>query len=124
MANTAPTYFAEEGHEGAARSTPCTLSITNDKDTTGVIPFSRYRGGSITLPAVVTGVTLTFWSRSRKGGTLGAHYSDAQPPVATQRTVAASRSYAIPAELVGAYEIAIVSNVAGPETIELNLKLA
>lgn len=122
MPNTYPTYFTTEGIQGESRSTPCTLALTNDIGTTGVIPFARFNGGSFTLPAAVAGVTFTFWSKSRNGGTFGAQYSDAQPPVATVRTVAASRSYKIPEELAGAYEIAIVSNVAGPETIELNLK--
>lgn len=121
------TYLVEDepvGIEGlGAVSQPGTLAITNDKDTTGILRHSRFRGGTFTVPAGVTGVTFTFYTRSRPGGSLMAAYSDAQPPVAVVRTVAASRSYAIPADIVGAYEIAIVSNVAGPETIEVNVKM-
>lgn len=122
MANYVLTADAMKGVPGAAALTG-TLQITNDKDTTGILSFIRFRNGTFTVPAGVTGVTFTFYVRSRPGGSLLALYSDAQPPVATVRTVAASRSYTLPAECAGAYEVAIVSNVAGPETIEVSLKL-
>lgn len=124
MANT---YLVEDdavGIEGqGAVSVPGTLAITNDKATTGILRYSRFLTGTFTVPAGVAGVTFTFFTRSRPGGSLMAAYTDAEPPVAISRTVAASRSYQIPTALAGAYEIAIVSNVAGPETIEVNVKM-
>lgn len=89
------------------------LAITDTLATTGRFNFSRYAGGVIQVPNGETVVTLTFYASASEGGDLDAAHTDAQPPVAIVRTVAADDVIPIPAPLFGAHDIAITGDVAG-----------
>jgi len=96
------------------------LAITNSASTTGWFNYQNFTQGQITMKTGNTGVTLTFYANAKQGGELAAAQTGAGAAVTL--TVAAAKTYPIPATLAGAHQIAIVSNVAGPETIQVNLK--
>lgn len=99
-----------------------TVAITDSIETTGVIRYAEFSQGQIVLPVGLSTTSLTFYARAINGGSLVAAKSDAEPPVAISRTVAAGDSIPIPKDLSGAYEIAIVSDAVGPEEIEVSAK--
>lgn len=101
---------------------PLLLSVTNDIETTGSFSFRGFAGGQIVLAAGLSTTLLTFYARATPDGTMGAAKTDEATPAAITRVVAAGDSIPIPKELFGAYEIAIVSDDAGPETLEILLK--
>ena len=96
------------------------LALTNAAGTTGWFDYTNFSKGQLTIPTGVTGVTLTFHANSKHGGELAPAQDGAGAAVTL--TVAAAKSYPIPVALAGAHQVAIVSNVAGPETIEVLLK--
>ena len=106
-------------------ATKLTLSTTAAIGTTPEINYGEYAGGEVHVPNGETVVTLTWWA-SHDGITYEAAYHSVDEHVtpityvATAQTVSADKSYPIPAELVGAKYLKIVSNVAA--TLHLSLK--
>ena len=126
MANATLTEDKPEGlkNDQGAWCQSGTLVITNDVATTGVIDYARFRGGSFIVPTGAAGATFTFYAKTRRGGTFRAAHTDAEPPVAITRTVAADKHYVIPVDLIDAYAILILSDQAGPITLNVCLKTA
>lgn len=72
-------------------------TIANGATASGEVALSGYAGGGYALPSTFDGTTLSFTVASASGGTFQALYDQYGNVVSL--TVAASRSYALPAEL-------------------------
>jgi hypothetical protein len=80
------------------------------------VPYFNYAGGRIIIPAGSSITSLTFYDAdmlSANKGTYGASYDSTATPAAIVLTVAAGKSYPIPADLFGCAAFRMVSNANG-----------
>ncbi len=94
------------------------VALTTSAATTPEISISIFGSGQIHIPTGSSITSLTYYTAPNSGGTY-LPAQDASGSAVTQ-TVAATKSYPIPAILFGAAQIRIVANAAG--TVSLSLK--
>lgn len=92
-------------------------ALTTSAATTPEISIAIFGSGQIHIPTGSTITTLTYHTAPNSGGTY-LPAQDASGSAVTQ-TVAATKSYPIPAVLFGAAQIRIVANAAGNVSISL-----
>lgn len=93
------------------------LVLTTDPLTTPTIEIGMFASGQIHIPTGATMVTLTYYSAPQTGDPF-LPMQDAAGAAVTQ-TVAAAKSYPIPAIVFGAANIRITGNVAGAVSVSL-----
>lgn len=93
MALKSPDNLCTKGGSIARMCGQCSLAIHTSIGSCDVLMFSGWAGGSILVPASVTGLT---WHGSHDGTTFSAIYDDAATAAAVTQTVTASTWVPIP----------------------------
>lgn len=94
-----------------------TVALTTSAATTPEIDVSHFASGTIAVPTGSSITSLTYYTAPDMGGTYLAAYDDAGNAIT--QTVAAAKSYAMPAAIFGAAAIRIKANAAGNVTVAL-----